>query len=110
MYLMLLFVYKRLLVIYLLIHLLLLFLLILNHIPLVDIVFHKNQLNINLSENNLADYRFQIQKDVVKVFGKDGLKGDVKTVEGLISNRNLSLILLGVSVFWAIYFVYQFFQ
>ena len=70
----------------------------------------ENQLNINLSVNNLADYRFQIQKDVVKVFGKDGLKGDVKTVEGLISNRNLSFILLGVSVFWAIYFVYQFFQ
>lgn len=70
----------------------------------------ENQLNINLSENNLADYRFQIQKDVVKLLGKDVLKGDIKSVEGLISNRNLSLILLGVSVFWAIYFVYQFFQ
>jgi hypothetical protein len=68
----------------------------------------KNELNINLSENNLADYRFQIQKDVIKLLGKEGLKGDVKTIEGLISNRNLLFILLGITIFWVIYFFINF--
>ena len=62
-----------------------------------------NEITINLSENNLADYRFQIQQDVLDIYGKEALKSEFESIDQKISNRNLLFLVLGLSIVWFVF-------